>query len=44
MCGEGLPGGAEGAHSKSSIGEDRSQRAAAVAVAAEPQTGMMGML
>lgn len=36
MCGEDLAGGAEGSDSKSSRGEDRSQRAAAVAVAARP--------
>lgn len=36
MCGEDLAGGAEGGDSKSSRGEDRSQRAAAVAVAARP--------
>lgn len=34
-CSEGLAGGAEGGDSKSSRGEDRSKRAANVAVVAE---------
>lgn len=45
MCAEGLAGGAEGGDSKSSGGEDHSQRAAAVAVVAKTSSrGMMGML